>query len=61
MGRAKPMSPKAGVTKQRKRRYGCGGKLSKKQRPIQDRTVFTKGNAYAIGYYLFSKYSFVIL
>ena len=30
MGRAKPMSPKAGVTKQRKRRYGCGGKLSNK-------------------------------
>lgn len=30
MGRAKPMSPKAGVTKQRKRRCGCGGKLSKK-------------------------------
>lgn len=30
MGRANPMSPKAGVTKQRKRRYGCGGKLSKK-------------------------------
>lgn len=29
MGRAKPMSPKAGVTKQRKRRYGCGGKLKK--------------------------------
>lgn len=30
MGRPKPMAPKAGVTKQRKRRYGCGGKLSKK-------------------------------
>ena len=30
MGRAKPMSPKAGVTKQRSRKYGCGGKLSKK-------------------------------
>lgn len=29
MGRAKPMAPKAGVTKQRKRRYGCGGKLKK--------------------------------
>ena len=29
MGRAKPMSPKAGVTKQRKRKYGCGGKLKK--------------------------------
>ena len=26
MGRAKPTSPKAGVTKKR-RRYGCGGKL----------------------------------
>lgn len=30
MGRAKPLTPKAGVTKQRRRRYGCGGKLSKK-------------------------------
>jgi hypothetical protein len=29
-GRAKPMTPKAGVTK-KKRRYGCGGKLTKKQ------------------------------
>lgn len=29
MGRVKPMSPKAGVTKQRKRKYGCGGKLKK--------------------------------
>lgn len=28
MGRAKPMVSKAGVTKKR-RRYGCGGKLSK--------------------------------
>ena len=27
-GRAKPMSPKAGVTKIH-RRYGCGGKLKK--------------------------------
>ena len=27
-GRTKPMSPKAGVTKTR-RRYGCGGKVSK--------------------------------
>lgn len=27
-GRAKPMTAKAGVTKG-KRRYGCGGKLSK--------------------------------
>lgn len=27
-GRAKPMSPKAGVTKNR-RRYSCGGKLKK--------------------------------
>ena len=30
MARPKPMSPKAGVTKQRKRKYGCGGKLPKK-------------------------------
>lgn len=29
MARPKPMSPKAGVTKQRKRRYRCGGKLKK--------------------------------
>lgn len=29
MGRPKPMVAKAGVTKQRKRRYGCGGKLKK--------------------------------
>ena len=28
IGRAKPMSPKAGVTKTH-RRYGCGGKLKK--------------------------------
>lgn len=28
MGRAKPLTSKTGVTK-RKRRYGCGGKLSK--------------------------------
>lgn len=27
-GRAKPLVPKAGVTKS-KRRYGCGGKLKK--------------------------------
>lgn len=27
-GRAKPMSPKAGVTRTR-RRYSCGGKLKK--------------------------------
>ena len=27
-GRPKPMTPKAGFTKT-KRRYGCGGKLSK--------------------------------
>ena len=26
-GRAKPMTAKAGVTKNPKRRYGCGGKL----------------------------------
>lgn len=25
--RVKPMSPKAGVTRNGKRRYGCGGKL----------------------------------
>lgn len=25
--RPKPMTPKAGVTKDRSRRYGCGGKL----------------------------------
>lgn len=30
MKRVKPMPPKAGVTKQRRRRYGCGGKLTKK-------------------------------
>ena len=29
-GRLKPMTPKAGVTKTT-RRYGCGGKLSKKK------------------------------
>lgn len=29
MGRAKPLSAKAGVTKNRKRRYGCGGSLKK--------------------------------
>lgn len=29
-GRAKPMTPKAGVTKDRGRRYGCGGKVTKK-------------------------------
>jgi hypothetical protein len=27
--RAKPAVPKAGVTKNRSRRYGCGGKMSK--------------------------------
>ena len=27
-GRAKPMTPKAGVTK-KKRRYACGGKIKK--------------------------------
>ena len=27
-GRAKPLAPKAGVTKS-KRRYGCGGKVKK--------------------------------
>ena len=29
-GRAKPMTPKAGVTKNRGRRYVCGGKLKGK-------------------------------
>lgn len=29
-GRPKPMTAKAGVTKNRDRRYGCGGKMSKK-------------------------------
>ena len=28
-GRAKPLVVKAGVTKNRKRRYGCGGGLKK--------------------------------
>lgn len=28
-GRAKPMTPKAGVTKTHLRRYSCGGKLKK--------------------------------
>lgn len=28
IGRAKPLAPKAGVTKS-KRRYGCGGKVKK--------------------------------
>lgn len=27
IGRPKPMTAKAGVTKNPKRRYGCGGKL----------------------------------
>lgn len=26
-GKSKPMTPKAGATKDPKRRYGCGGKL----------------------------------
>lgn len=29
-GRAKPMTPKAGVTRNRSRRYDCGGKLKDK-------------------------------
>lgn len=29
MGRAKPLTSKSGVTK-KKRRYGCGGKLTRK-------------------------------
>lgn len=28
-GRPKPMTPKAGVTRDPKRRYGCGGKIKK--------------------------------
>ena len=27
-GRAKPAIPKAGVTKNRSRKYGCGGKMN---------------------------------
>lgn len=29
LGRVKPLIAKAGVTKNRKRRYGCGGGLKK--------------------------------
>ena len=29
-GRAKPAVPKGGVTRNRNRRYGCGGKLKAK-------------------------------
>ena len=29
-GRAKPIAAKAGVTKNGKRRYSCGGKMSKR-------------------------------
>ena len=29
IGRAKPLTPKAGVTRSGKRRYGCGGKVKK--------------------------------
>ena len=29
IGRAKPMTPKASVTKEGKRRYDCGGKMKK--------------------------------
>lgn len=29
IGRVKPLTPKAGVTKSGKRRYGCGGKVKK--------------------------------
>lgn len=29
-GRAKPMTARAGVTKDRSRRYACGGKMKKK-------------------------------
>jgi hypothetical protein len=28
-GRAKPVVPKSGVTRDRRRRYGCGGKMKK--------------------------------
>ena len=28
--RPKPLTPKAGITKNGKRRYGCGGKIKKK-------------------------------
>lgn len=28
-GRPKPLTPKAGVTRDGKRRYGCGGKIKK--------------------------------
>lgn len=30
-GKAKPMTPKAGVTRDPKRRYACGGKMKKKK------------------------------
>lgn len=29
-GRPKPATPKAGITKNGKRRYGCGGNIKKK-------------------------------
>ena len=29
IGRAKPLTPKSGVTRDGKRRYGCGGKIRK--------------------------------
>ena len=29
IGRAKPLTPKSGVTRDGKRRYGCGGKIKK--------------------------------
>jgi len=28
-GRPKPLTPKAGVTRDGKRKYGCGGKIKK--------------------------------
>lgn len=28
--RPKPLTPKAGITRDSKRRYGCGGKIKKK-------------------------------
>lgn len=30
VSRPKPLTPKAGITKSGKRRYGCGGKIKKK-------------------------------
>lgn len=57
-GRTKPMSPKAGVTKTR-RRYGCGGKVNKNLYK-EGGTVFTKDNAYGNCFSIFGKYSFFL-